>query len=298
VVLYEHSSAARDVLKKILAALGAEILSYERSDTFIPVDTEAFGDLSRFKEVITGYSAMAFVSTDGDRPMLLDENGTVVRGDQIGVLSAMAIQADGVVTPLSSSTALEKSGPFKKILRTKIGSPYVAEGMQSLIADGAKRVIGFEANGGVLLGADLHDGHSGDLSQLMTRDSVLPLLLVLKEAVSQRQSLSKLVARLPQRFTASELIREFAPEKGSALLKRFSLGGTPFFTEAWGKDLGNAVHLDEMDGVRVEFASGAILHFRQSGNAPEFRIYSETQSLESAVELAKKAMQWIPTLGA
>jgi phosphomannomutase len=43
VALYEHSSAGRDVLRAILAALGADVLALGRTATFVPIDTEAVG---------------------------------------------------------------------------------------------------------------------------------------------------------------------------------------------------------------------------------------------------------------
>ena len=39
--LYEHSSVARDFLRDLLVTLGAEVVSLGRTDTFVPVDSEA-----------------------------------------------------------------------------------------------------------------------------------------------------------------------------------------------------------------------------------------------------------------
>src|SRR5690606_35651145 len=39
--LYQHSSAARDILARILRELGAEVLELGRTDGFVPIDTEA-----------------------------------------------------------------------------------------------------------------------------------------------------------------------------------------------------------------------------------------------------------------
>jgi phosphomannomutase len=298
VVLYEHSSAAREVLKKILDGLAAQVVSYGRSEEFVPVDTEALGDMSEFKKIISDARAVALVSTDGDgdRPMILDESGFVVRGDQIGVLSALAVEADAVVTPISSSTALEKTQGFLTVRRTKIGSPYVVDAMQVLIEAGAQRVIGYEANGGLLLGSALREGANGELSALMTRDSVLPILLLLKASVSYNAPISRLVSALPQRYTASDLIKDFPVEKSKKLLEDFVQVGLLFFTKSWEKDLGAAQKLDLTDGVRVEFTDGVILHFRPSGNAPEFRIYAEAESGALAAKWVAKAKDWAVSL--
>ena len=42
VAVYEHSSVGRDVLRRILEGLGAEVISLGRTDIFVPIDTEQF----------------------------------------------------------------------------------------------------------------------------------------------------------------------------------------------------------------------------------------------------------------
>ena len=41
---YEHSSVGRDLLRELLEALGAEVISLGRTDQFIPIDTEAVSE--------------------------------------------------------------------------------------------------------------------------------------------------------------------------------------------------------------------------------------------------------------
>ncbi|MEX7031705.1 phosphomannomutase, partial [Pseudomonas aeruginosa] len=41
VAAYQQSSVARDLLADLLAAFGAEVTSIGRSETFVPIDTEA-----------------------------------------------------------------------------------------------------------------------------------------------------------------------------------------------------------------------------------------------------------------
>jgi phosphomannomutase len=43
--------------------------------------------------------------------------------------------------------------------------------------------------------------------------------------------------------------------------------------------------LNYLDGVRIEFLNGDIIHLRPSGNAPEFRFYAEADTPERAREL-------------
>ena len=169
IAVYEHSSVARDVLREILQGLGAEVLSLGRADTFVPIDTEAVRpeDVVQAKLWADEYPFDAILSTDGDgdRPLIGDETGSWLRGDMVGVLCAQSLAADVVVTPVSSNTAVELCRSFKQVMRTRIGSPYVIAGMEDAsVAPGAQPgqvVVGYEANGGFLLGSDvMRDGQT------------------------------------------------------------------------------------------------------------------------------------------
>ena len=139
---YEHSSAARDVLRVILEALGADVVSLGRTDNFVPIDTEAVSveDIERGRAWSQTHGFDAIVSTDGDgdRPLISDETGAWLRGDIVGLLSAQYLNISQLVVPVSCNTAIESCGKFLSVSRTKIGSPFVIEKMQLLKeSDGA-----------------------------------------------------------------------------------------------------------------------------------------------------------------
>ena len=48
--------------------------------------------------------------------------------------------------------------------------------------------------------------------------------------------------------------------------------------------------INRTDGVRVTFANGEIIHLRPSGNAPEFRCYTEASSDTRAHELNDRCL--------
>lgn len=286
--VYEHSSAARDVLKAVLGELGAEVIGLERTDTFVPIDTEAVGedDRQRGRDWAAGYRLDAIVSTDGDgdRPLLGDENGEWLRGDIVGMLCAKFLGADTVVTPVSCNTAIEASGWFNQVIRTRIGSPYVIAGMEQ--ADG--RVAGFEANGGFLAGNGL-SANGKILAALPTRDSLLPALAVLAMARQQGCQVSGVLRGLPQRYTASDRLQDYPVANSRALLE--SLQAEPdTCRRLWGDALGEVAHRDTTDGLRLTFANGEIVHLRPSGNAPELRCYAEADSEGRAQALVEDTL--------
>ncbi len=53
------------------------------------------------------------------------------------------------------------------------------------------------------------------------------------------------------------------------------------------ENFGKVKSLDATDGVRITFESEEVIHLRPSGNAPEFRCYSEAASEARAVEINK-----------
>ncbi|WP_253945998.1 phosphomannomutase [Niveibacterium sp. COAC-50] len=296
---YEHSSLAREVLRTILERLGAEVVSLGRTDEFVPIDTEAVSrdDIEQARRWATEHGFDAILSTDGDadRPLVGDENGDWFRGDVVGILCAQYLRAKGVVTTVSSNTAVERCGAFAKVSRTRIGSPYVIEGIEQQLSDGIAPVVGFEPNGGFLVGSVIErDGRT--LSPLMTRDAVLPILCVLMMARERGVKVSALPTNLPARFTASDRIQSFPTELSRKLIADFSTSDDAF-SKVFEDLCGESVSQDHTDGLRVTLKNGEIIHLRPSGNAPELRCYAEADTQARAEYLVREALLRMRTLG-
>lgn len=290
---YEHSSVARDVLREILEGLGARVTTLERTDRFVPIDTEAVADedVQRARAWSAGHGFDAILSTDGDadRPLLADERGEWLRGDVLGILCARELGARAVATPVSSNTALEACGAFARVVRTRIGSPFVIAAMQELAAEGCDGVVGYEANGGFLVGTPLRrDGRI--LAALPTRDAVLPMVTLLTAARARGVPLSQLARDLPPRYTASDRLRDFPAADAAALLRRLAASADAR-AELLADLCGAPVTLDQTDGLRMTAANGEIVHLRPSGNAPELRCYAEAADPGRAEWLARSCLQ-------
>ena len=293
--VYQHSAVGRDIVVKVLESLGATVKPFARSETFIPVDTEAIR--KEDEELARDFAHKDFVdaifSTDGDsdRPLLADDAGMWLRGDVLGILAAQALHIKRIATPVSCNTSLE--------------------GMESLVepADASVSVAGYEANGGFLLQTNLtrkfEDG-TRTLPALPTRDALLPMIAVMARVREERMCVVDLLRKLPKRFTVSDRLKEFPTEISKAKLAEIreqKLGHKLFGTLAAKpskfapKDSapkpfhGEVVAIDETDGYRMEFDSGDIVHLRPSGNAPEFRCYVETESKERSAELLEGCLK-------
>ena len=296
VVFYQHSSVLREILLEILEALGAEVVSVGRSERFVPVDTEAVENAEQLSAWVRESGADVLVSADGDgdRPLIVDENGALVRGDVLGILVADFLSADSVSAPVSCNTALEKCGRFPHVSRTRIGSPFVIEAMQKALGAGHQRVVGFEANGGFLTASDLAvPGLNSTLTALPTRDAALPILALLFRSVHRRESISRLVSDLPQRFTQSGLLRDFPTKRGQELMDKFCRDGKSLAEDLFKSLLGPVQSFDFTDGARMFFVNGDIVHLRPSGNAPEFRCYTESFSEARAREINAAVLDMI-----
>jgi phosphomannomutase len=285
--VYQHSSVARDVMIEMLEALGARAVPLGRATSFIPVDTEALRDED---EVLArrwaGEQKLdAIVSTDGDadRPLISDARGSFLRGDLVGAITAKSLGADAIVTPVTSNSALEESGAFQKVLRTRVGSPYVIEGMMMQAAQsGVRAVVGFEANGGVLLGSDIErDGHR--LAALPTRDAMLPILCALRQIMAEGKPLAEIGAAFSFKAAVSNRLKNVATEKSAAFVSR--LQKDDGFRSELMAPLGGVAGINPSDGLRIMAKNGEVLHFRLSGNAPELRVYVEAATQERANDL-------------
>ena len=277
--VWEHSSVMRDLLVEMLDFYGAEVEALARSDVFVPVDTEAVSadTAAELAGWVHAHQLDALVSSDGDadRPLLVDETGALVRGDIIGILTARFLGADSVVTPVTSNSSIEGTGFFKQVVRTKVGSPFVIAGMRE--APGV--VVGFEANGGVLLGSGVTI-NGATLAALPTRDAMLPILGVLGAARAAGQTVSQLVATLPPRFARSDRLEHVPQERSALLLERLRADAAAFLAPQ-----GQIKAVSDIDGLRYEFTTGDVIHYRPSGNAPELRCYTEASTAGRADQL-------------
>lgn len=214
--------------------------------------------------------------------------------------------------------------------KTKIGSPYVISALDQLRrARTRARIVGWEANGGFLTGSDIPLS-AGTLIALPTRDSTLPIVANLFAAVEQGSGLAALWDRLPARYGRAGLLDNVPVAVSQTILARlippgdvievefdgtgqlFDRSGpgaapTPlaepaaldwqqrkatlmrFFTPALGFD--DIVRINVLDGVRVYFRNGDVAHVRPSGNAPQLRIYANSDSQARADQIVELGLR-------
>jgi phosphomannomutase len=170
----------------------------------------------------------------------------------------------------------------------------------------------------------------GTLIALPTRDSTLPIVANLFAAAEQRIGLAALWNRLPARFGRAGLLDNVPIAVSQAILAhlippgdvievefdgtgrvldRSRPGAMPiplaepasadwqqrrltlmrFFTPALGFD--DIARTNVLDGVRVYFRNGDVAHIRPSGNAPQLRIYANSDSQARADQIVELALR-------
>lgn len=202
IVLYEHSAVGNPILERVYTELGAKVIPVGASEKFIPIDTEKI--TPNLKEILAKYSnpvtlseeltserewtiemitkrpfAVTFTDGDKDRPGLADENGNFLTGDKLGLLVTKLLRPTFAAVPVSTNSGVvdELRRMGIKVVLTKIGSPHVVKAMNDeLAANPSAKCLGWEANGGFLLGSTFEIPGGGELTRLATRDALLPLL--------------------------------------------------------------------------------------------------------------------------
>jgi phosphomannomutase len=341
-MVYQHSAVGRDLLVELLESFGAKVTTVGRSETFVPIDTEDISSdtLNKLQAYVEkgakdSQPVDALISTDGDsdRPLVCGISGGrkigFINGDLLGLLVADFLEADNFVVPISTNDAVDLYCEPKgiELHKTKIGSPHVISTMQLLLGQGKQMVVGWEANGGFLVGSNLEQ-NACKLSSLMTRDAFLPILTILYSSVERQVSLVNLSQSVPMRFGKAGLIDNFPKKSSLSILKIWKplikglldwnivnseihlhleenlsrlanseecLAITCLIEKAYlyfSRDKGYAPlqGVNYIDGVRFRFQNGDIAHIRPSGNAPQIRFYAVASSQGRANSMVAHAI--------
>jgi phosphomannomutase len=134
-------------------------------------------------------------------------------------------------------------------------------------------------------------------------------------AKEQGMGLAALWNRLPARFGRAGLIDDVPVAVSRALLTRLVPSGSTieveldnagqekapagwreckatlarFFTPLLGFD--DIVRINVLDGVRITFKNGDVAHLRPSGNAPQLRIYANSDSQDRADQIVELGLR-------
>lgn len=206
---------------------------------------------------------------DGDRAIIIDNEGKAWWGDAIGTLIARYLKDYGykvssVVTPVTSSSIVDiMLEPLNiKIYRTKVGAKNIVRVMRK-----EKSLLGFEENGGIIYAPHVY-----------TRDGGITLVLIINILSFYKKPLSKLMKNMPELIQLKEKVFISSRSEIHNILNDIE------------EKLGiNTYKIDKRDGVKLYYDIDKWVLVRPSGTEPIIRIFSEAPTREEAKQLIKKA---------
>jgi phosphoglucosamine mutase len=241
------NGAAYHVAPEALWELGAEVvpLGVTPNGTNINDDCgSTHPEVLQETVVASGAHIGLALDGDADRLIVVDEQGTLIDGDQLMALIALGLQKRGelrggmVVATVMSNLGLERklADCGLELVRTKVGDRYVLEEMR---ARGAN--VGGEQSGHIILS-----------DHATTGDGLVAGLQVLAALVDAGRP-------------ASEILRQFEPLPQLLKNVRFN-GGEPLDTDAV---------RDRISAAEAELEGRGRLVIRKSGTEPLIRVMAE-----------------------
>ncbi len=105
-------------------------------------------------------------------------------------------------------------------------------------------------------------------------------------------SASKFEASGVKVIYASGEEKEVSPDQAEELMSIKNKLEGYYGREGFGKIL----YINWLDGIKIEFDNGEVSHLRPSGNAPEFRNYSQAETEKRAYEIVEKRKKIVPAI--
>lgn len=269
IVVDAVNSTGGTAVPQLLYALGVEVvkeINCEVNGRFAhnpePLP-ENLSDLAREVEYQKAHLGIA-VDPDVDRLVIVCEDGSMFGEEYTLVAVADYVlqqKAGNSVSNLSSSRALrditEKAGG--EYFASAVGEVHVVKKMKEV-----KAVIGGEGNGGIIY-PELHYG----------RDALVGIALFLSHLARSGKSCSLLRSTYPRYFMSKNKVTLTQDVNIDQMLKKIR--------KKYAKNT-----ISDLDGLKIEFDNNSWVHLRQSNTEPIVRIYTESDSETTSLNIANK----------
>ena len=231
-------------------------------------------NLTTLKETVvkTGADFGVGFDGDGDRAIIVDENGDAWWGDYLGTAIGKYLKETkgltGLATPVTSSSVVDiVLGKLDvPIYRTKVGAKHIVRKMIE-----KNLVLGFEENGGII-----YSPH------VLTRDGGIATILTINMLNHFGQSLSQIMKSLPTLYQKKDKIR---------LINRNKL--YPVLSKLREEFEDKCIKIDAIDGIKLFFSEDEWVLVRPSGTEPIIRVFAESRDpakTEDMVSFFKKKL--------
>ncbi|MEX0966702.1 MAG: phosphoglucosamine mutase [Bacteroidia bacterium] len=270
------NSSGSLVLPKLLQELGVETIHelhctpdgrFPHNPEPLPENLSSLSNEVKFHKADLGIS----VDPDVDRLALVSEDGSFF-GEEYTLVAV----ADYVLknTPGSTVSNLSSTRALKDITE-KHGSRHFASAVGEVnvvkMMKEQNAVIGGEGNGGIIF-PELHYG----------RDALVGVALFLTYLAKTGTKCSQLRNSYPDYFISKNKVQLVEGADTQGILKQM-------------QEKYQHLPTNELDGVKIDFDNDWV-HLRRSNTEPIIRIYAESESQNTAENLAKKMIEDIRAL--
>jgi phosphoglucosamine mutase len=272
-----YCGATATIAKKIFNSFGAKTNFINgQPDGYFPAGNPepTKETLQRLVQVIkTTKADIGFgFDGDGDRMMVVDENGVPISGDKLlATYARHIVEKNGggvIVTHVGASLSVEDMvEPVNgKVIRVKVGDSFIAEEMVR-----QKAVFGGEPIGAWIM-PEIH----------MCPDGLLSALKLMEALEDKELKLSEFVAKTPEYPNENiKIVTKNKTKLMKVILKNYR------------KIFPKISKVNTLDGLRIEFEDGWIL-IRASGTEPIIRLTAECRdkdNLENIIEKGKNLIK-------
>ena len=95
---------------------------------------------------------------------------------------------------------------------------------------------------------------------------------------------------MPSRYTASDRLSDFENDKSEKILNEWKESPQKFLSNFILENI-SISDVNITDGLRLSLSNGDVIHLRPSGNAPEMRCYTESDSESRANLLVSTTLE-------
>ena len=258
----------------LLQKLGCEVVTInsQLDGTFPGRDSEPTSEnLKNLSKAIraTGSDIGIAHDGDGDRCVIVDEDGNVLSGDRtLAILTHYFLEKNPsktVVTTVATSQVIDDIAKNfgSKVIKTKVGDVYVSKVLKEI-----NGYIGGEENGGVIY-PDFVFGRDGSFAACK----------IIEIMAQEKIPLSKLNEKFPKYYQIKEKM-VCPPELKLKVVEKVK------------KELESLGKLDLTDGVKLVINKSWLL-IRFSGTEPLVRVFCESPTENEANELIKLGIQTV-----
>ena len=268
VALDPINSAGSIITQELLQELGCKIFvingKQDGQFTHMPEPRpENLGEIS--EAVLKSGSDIGFAQDpDADRLVVINENGKILSEEftiALAIKSVLTEKKGNVVINLSTSSVSEELAQSlgAKVYRSKVSDIDVIEKIGEFNA-----IIGGEGGGGVIYP-----------KINLAEDSLVGIGLILELMAKENKKISEIADSLPKYFSKKEKIN---------LLEK-----TDFIYEKLKKEFPDA-EINELEGLRLDWADRSWIHVRPSNTEPIIRIYGEAKTQDRIETLFKSVI--------